>query len=88
MKSKRVIDANKAKDEENTGGLAGTDCLNGDRSSDGIEKIIDCKSIFTFKEIEYTIPYNGGERKLLNNVSGYAKPGIMVALMCTSRAGK
>ena len=53
-----------------------------------IEKIIDSKSIFTFKEIEYTIPYQGGERMLLNNVSGYSKPGIMVALMCTSGAGK
>ena len=87
-KSKRVIDANKAKDEENAGGLAVTDWLNGDRSGDEVEKIIDSKTVFTFKEIEYTIPYNGGERKLLNKVSGYAKPGIMVALMGASGAGK
>ena len=30
----------------------------------------------------------GGERRLLNKVNGYAKPGIMVALMGASGAGK
>lgn len=45
-------------------------------------------SIFTWRDIEYTVPYMGGERKLLNKVSGYAKPGIMVALMGASGAGK
>jgi ATP-binding cassette subfamily G (WHITE) protein 2 (SNQ2) len=30
----------------------------------------------------------GGQRKLLNKVDGYAKPGVMVALMGASGAGK
>ncbi|KAI2603660.1 ABC-2 type transporter-domain-containing protein [Hypoxylon sp. NC1633] len=46
------------------------------------------ESIFTWKDVEYTVPYLGGQRKLLNKVSGYAKPGIMVALMGASGAGK
>lgn len=46
------------------------------------------QSIFTWKDVEYTVPYQGGERKLLNKVSGYAKPGVMVALMGASGAGK
>ena len=45
-------------------------------------------SIFTWRNVEYTVPYMGGSRKLLNKVSGYAKPGVMVALMGASGAGK
>ncbi|KAI1375082.1 ABC-2 type transporter-domain-containing protein [Hypoxylon crocopeplum] len=46
------------------------------------------ESIFTWRDVEYTVPYLGGQRKLLNKVNGYAKPGIMVALMGASGAGK
>lgn len=45
-------------------------------------------SIFTWENVEYTVPYLGGERKLLDKVNGYAKPGHMVALMGVSGAGK
>lgn len=53
-----------------------------------LDQLTESKSIFTWKNLELTIPYMGGERKLLNNVSGYAKPGVMVALMGASGAGK
>ncbi|KAF5025881.1 hypothetical protein F66182_2000 [Fusarium sp. NRRL 66182] len=53
-----------------------------------LEQITDSESIFTWRDIEYTVPYLGGEKKLLNKVSGYAKPGLMVALMGASGAGK
>ncbi|KFH46163.1 Brefeldin A resistance protein-like protein [Hapsidospora chrysogenum ATCC 11550] len=46
------------------------------------------RSIFTWRDLEYTVPYLDGERKLLNKVNGYAKPGVMVALMGASGAGK
>ena len=46
------------------------------------------ESVFTWTDVNYTVPVVGGERKLLNNVSGYAKPGVMVALMGASGAGK
>lgn len=50
---------------------------------------ISCSdSVFTWKDVEYTVPYQGGERKLLNKVNGYAKPGVMIALVGTSGAGK
>lgn len=55
---------------------------------EALEQITDSQSIFTWRDIEYTVPYLGGEKKLLNKVSGYAKPGIMVALMGASGAGK
>lgn len=53
-----------------------------------LESITKSESIFTWQDVEYTVPYQGGERKLLNKVSGYAKPGIMVALVGASGAGK
>lgn len=52
------------------------------------EKIGDGTSVFTFKNVNYTVPYGSGTRQLLNNVSGYARPGKMVALMGSSGAGK
>lgn len=44
--------------------------------------------IFTWSDVEYSVPYGNGTRKLLNGVSGYAKPGLMIALMGASGAGK
>ncbi|KAK0948558.1 ATP-binding cassette transporter snq2 [Friedmanniomyces endolithicus] len=59
-----------------------------DKENEAMGKITKSESIFTWRDVEYTVPYMGGERKLLNNVNGYAKPGIMVALMGASGAGK
>ncbi|KAF2499776.1 hypothetical protein BU16DRAFT_480695 [Lophium mytilinum] len=53
-----------------------------------LQKITKSESVFTWENVEYTVPYQGGERKLLNKVSGYAKPGVMVALVGASGAGK
>jgi ATP-binding cassette subfamily G (WHITE) protein 2 (SNQ2) len=55
---------------------------------EALESISSSESVFTWKDVEYTVPYQGGERKILNKVSGYAKPGIMVALVGASGAGK
>lgn len=55
---------------------------------EALESISSSESVFTWKDVEYTVPYQGGERKLLNKVSGYAKPGVMVALVGASGAGK
>ena len=46
------------------------------------------ESVFTWTDVEFSVPYDGGQRKLLNKVNGYAKPGVMVALMGASGAGK
>ncbi|KAL1636943.1 ATP-binding cassette transporter snq2 [Diplodia intermedia] len=45
-------------------------------------------TIFTWQNVNYTIPYEGAERKLLQNVQGYVKPGKLTALMGASGAGK
>lgn len=44
--------------------------------------------VFTWTDVEYTVPYGNGERKLLNKVTGYVKPGSMIALMGASGSGK
>jgi ATP-binding cassette subfamily G (WHITE) protein 2 (SNQ2) len=55
---------------------------------EALDSISSSESIFTWKDVEYTVPYQGGERKLLNKVNGYAKPGVMIALVGASGAGK
>jgi len=59
-----------------------------EEEEEALQQISNSDSILTWKDVEYTVPYLGGEMKLLNKVSGYAKPGVMVALMGTSGAGK
>lgn len=44
--------------------------------------------VFTWENLDYTVPTADGPKKLLNNVQGYAKPGVLVALMGASGAGK
>jgi len=44
--------------------------------------------IFTWKNINYTIPIGGGDRQLLSDVTGYVSPGKLTALMGESGAGK
>ncbi|TKX24802.1 brefeldin A resistance protein-1 [Elsinoe australis] len=55
---------------------------------EALDQISGSSSVFTWQDVEYTVPYGNGERKLLNKVSGYAKPGVMVALVGASGAGK
>ncbi|ENH73484.1 ABC transporter ATP-binding protein/permease PDR18 [Fusarium oxysporum f. sp. cubense race 1] len=45
-------------------------------------------SVFTWKNLSYTVKTHHGDRKLLDNVSGWVKPGMLGALMGSSGAGK
>ncbi|KAF2423406.1 hypothetical protein EJ08DRAFT_596084 [Tothia fuscella] len=53
-----------------------------------VENLAKNETIFTYQNVNYVIPYEGGERTLLNNVQGYVKPGKLTALMGASGAGK
>ncbi|KAK4705806.1 hypothetical protein P7C70_g397, partial [Phenoliferia sp. Uapishka_3] len=45
-------------------------------------------SVFTFKDVSYTVQVGGADKVLLNHVSGVVKPGELTALMGASGAGK
>ena len=58
-------------------------------SDDNVEKdLLRNKSIFTWKNLTYTVKTSEGDRVILDNVSGYVKPGMLGALMGSSGAGK
>ncbi|KAL2271986.1 hypothetical protein VTJ83DRAFT_1357 [Remersonia thermophila] len=44
--------------------------------------------VFTWKDVVYDIQVKDGQRRLLNHVSGWVKPGTLTALMGASGAGK
>jgi len=45
-------------------------------------------SVFSWKNLTYTVQTSDGPRVLLNNVDGWVKPGSLGALMGASGAGK
>lgn len=50
--------------------------------------IIRNSSIFTWKNLTYTVKTSSGDRVLLDNVQGWVEPGKLTALMGSSGAGK
>ncbi|KAI0009296.1 ABC-2 type transporter [Xylariaceae sp. FL0662B] len=53
-----------------------------------MQSVAKNEAVFTFQNVNYTIPFQGGERKLLQNVQGFVRPGKLTALMGASGAGK
>lgn len=60
---------------------------NSTESSGKVKDIAKNTAIFTWQDVNYTIPYKGGQRQLLQNVQGYVEPGRLTALMGASGAG-
>lgn len=60
---------------------------NSDESKKQVQGIARSTSIFTWQNVNYTIPYKGDQKKLLQDVQGYVKPGRLTALMGASGAG-
>lgn len=60
-----------------------------DGEGEGKVDIIPAQTdIFTWRDVTYDISIKGEPRRLLDNVSGWVKPGTLTALMGTSGAGK
>ncbi|KAG8528240.1 uncharacterized protein KY384_007157 [Bacidia gigantensis] len=83
----------KAVDPEKAGDSGDSSSSSGVLSEKGlaagtIPKTTESESVLTWTDVNYSVPYDGGERQLLTEVHGYAKPGVMVALMGVSGAGK
>ncbi|KAI0884704.1 ABC-2 type transporter [Annulohypoxylon maeteangense] len=60
----------------------------GRRDEEAMKSVAKNETVFTFQNVNYTIPYQGGERKLLQNIQGFVRPGKLTALMGASGAGK
>ncbi|KAL9602675.1 MAG: hypothetical protein Q9219_001665 [cf. Caloplaca sp. 3 TL-2023] len=89
---KNIISRPKADDEEKGGessdnGVSSRQLRSG-KEDDSLPKTATSDEIFTWTNVQYSVPYEGSQRKLLNDVHGYAKPGVMIALMGASGAGK
>ena len=90
--------ATKAADEEKAGDNGDSSSSSGklqvsstddeSKEKEDLPKTADTDAVFTWTDVNYSVPYDGGERQLLHNVNGYVKPGVMIALMGASGAGK
>ena len=58
------------------------------KQNEKVQKLARQTDIFSWKDVQYTVPVKGGTRLLLDNVSGWVKPGTLTALMGASGAGK
>ncbi|KAL4955523.1 ABC-2 type transporter-domain-containing protein [Aspergillus filifer] len=59
-----------------------------DEEGGEVEGIAKSTSIFTFQNVNYTIPVKGGKRQLLRDVQGFVRPGRLTAMVGASGAGK
>jgi hypothetical protein len=88
---KELIAAEKAtKGDEEAPALAGATAATGLRKSDAdlekeqnqqVQALAPQTDIFTWKDVCYDIKIKGQPRRLLDNVSGWVKPGTLTALM-------
>ncbi|KAF2239644.1 ABC drug exporter AtrF [Viridothelium virens] len=62
--------------------------VNSELNTKNAEGVSRNDTIFTWQDVNYTVPVKDGERKLLQNLSGYVRPGKLTALMGSSGAGK
>jgi ATP-binding cassette subfamily G (WHITE) protein 2 (SNQ2) len=74
-------------DEESAATDGATPEMKDEQGNEKVQEIAKNTSIFTWQSVNYTIPYKGGQRKLLQDVQGYVKPGRLTALMGASGAG-
>lgn len=71
-------------DEEKAGAESGKlseDDSQGSETDKGVAGVARNETVFTYQNINYTIPYQKGERQLLNDVQGFVRPGKLTALM-------
>lgn len=82
------LDKADANDEEIGAGEKATATDSSDANDDDVNVIPPQTDMFTWRDVVYDIEIKGEPRRLLDNVSGFVKPGTLTALMGTSGAGK
>lgn len=89
----QAMDKGEVVEDEEKAAAAGEEQLShedsdGSGSGQLVKGIAKNESVFTYQNVNYSIPYEKGERKLLSDVQGYVRPGKLTALMGASGAGK
>ncbi|KAG6297573.1 hypothetical protein E4U09_001297 [Claviceps aff. purpurea] len=74
--------------QDNEKGHTGGDGDGTKQGGDTMDQVAKNETVFTFRDINYIIPYEKSERTLLKDVQGYVRPGKLTALMGASGAGK
>ncbi|KAG6256961.1 hypothetical protein E4U23_000113 [Claviceps purpurea] len=74
--------------QDNEKGHTGGDGDGTKQGGDTMDQVAKNETVFTFRDINYIIPYEQSERTLLKDVQGYVRPGKLTALMGASGAGK
>jgi len=82
------IDKKQANDQEVGAPEKGAGAERSGGDGQEVNVIPPVKDVFTWRNVKYDIPVKEGTRTLLDNVSGWVKPGTLTALMGTSGAGK
>lgn len=93
---KQLVVAEKAaKGDEEVPASAGTatgagkdDAELANEQDEQVQALAPQTDVFTWKDVCYDIKIKGEPRRLLDNVSGWVKPGTLTALMGVSGAGK
>ncbi|KAM5346973.1 hypothetical protein ACJ41O_009978 [Fusarium nematophilum] len=80
----QVGEKKKAISRRDDGVVAGDDSASNSEQDD----LVRNTSVFTWKNLTYTVKTPSGDRTLLDNVQGWVKPGMLGALMGASGAGK
>lgn len=62
--------------------------VDSDDTENDVKALDPQKDIFTWRDVSYDIEIKGEPRRLLDEVSGWVKPGTLTALMGVSGAGK
>jgi ATP-binding cassette subfamily G (WHITE) protein 2 (PDR) len=75
------------KNDEESGKAIADNNVN-EKQEEKVNVIPPQKDIFTWRDVCYDITIKGEPRRLLDNVSGWVKPGTLTALMGVSGAGK
>lgn len=85
----KAIEKQKTPEDEEMGKKENSSSADYEGSSNDSEdvQIARSTSVFTWKDVNYVIPYGGGKKQLLKDVQGYVKPGRLTALMGASGAG-
>ncbi|KAK3695733.1 ABC-2 type transporter-domain-containing protein [Podospora appendiculata] len=92
-RAKKQVKFDEKADAEKGGVAGAADATNGlahrtQTQEEIMQGLVKSEKVFTWENVSYSVPTPMGHKRLLNKVNGYAKPGVMVALMGASGAGK